>query len=59
MLLSPAQITALTIAYKVYRAKKKLERKTIEWIFYKATGKKLGNMYYSIPIVKRLLELQG
>lgn len=56
-LLTPGQIAALTLVYKAYKFKKKVERKTIEWVFYRATGIKLGPMYYSIPVVQKLIEL--
>jgi hypothetical protein len=56
-ILGPHEITTLTLAYKAYRLKGKLQRKAIEAIFYAATGRKLGPEYYAIPIVKLLMEL--
>ena len=58
-LLTPKQIAALTAAYSVYKFKKKVERKTIEWVFYRATGVKLGPKYYAIPIVRNLINLSS
>ncbi len=56
-LLTPGQIAALTAIYQIYRFKKRVERKSIEWLFYQTTGKKLGSIYYSIPIVRNLIDL--
>jgi hypothetical protein len=56
-ILGPKELAALTIAYKLYRFKGKLQRKVIETIFYAATGRKLGPEYYAIPIVRLLMEL--
>ena len=56
-LLTPAEITALTVIYKTYKLKQKVQRKAVEHSFYLATGKKLGRVYYAIPIVQKLLEL--
>lgn len=56
-ILTPNQIAALKIAYSAYKFKKKVERKVIETIFYQITGKKLGPMYHSIPIVRALIDL--
>jgi hypothetical protein len=58
-LLTASEIAALTSLYWIYRKKKKVERKVVEGVFYRATGKRLGTKYYGIPIVRRLLELQG
>lgn len=55
--LSPAQITALTLLWKIYRFKGKMQRKTLCFLFKKATGMDLTPALYSIPIVKQLLEL--
>jgi len=57
-LLTPAEITALTVIYKTYKLKQKVQRKAVEHSFYLATGKKLGRVYYAIPIVQKLLEPQ-
>ena len=59
MELTKKEMVGLQIAYKSYRAKGRLERKAVERIFYYATGKKLGAGYYSIPVVRKLMELQG
>lgn len=56
-ILGPKEIAALTIAYKAYRFKGKLQRKAVEAIFKAATGKELGPKYYAVPIVQKLLEL--
>jgi hypothetical protein len=57
--LTPKQIAALTIVYGIYKKKKKVERKVIEGIFYRTTGKKLGKKYYTIPIVRALMQLSS
>lgn len=56
-MLTPKQITALTVIYKTYKTKKKVERKIIEKAFYHATGKRLGRAYHTIPIVRALRKL--
>jgi|GEM_PF-2842993 len=56
-MLTPAQILALKAIYKAYRFKGKVQRRIIEAAFKAATGKDLGPMYYSIPIVRQLMEL--
>jgi hypothetical protein len=56
-MLPPGQIAVLRGIYKVYRLKGRVQRKVIETAFKAATGKDLGPKYYSIPVVKQLIEL--
>jgi len=56
---TPAQILALKAIYKAYKFKGKVQRKVVEKSFKAATGKDLGPMYYSIPIVRQLMELMS
>lgn len=58
-MLTPAQIAALKAIYKIYRLKGKVQRRVIEVAFKAATGKDLGPMYYSIPIVSQLMALMS
>lgn len=58
-MLGPKEIAALNALYKIYRTKKRVERKVIEQAFYYATGKRLGAKYYAIEIVRKLLELSS
>jgi len=58
-LLSPKQVVVLTIAYNLYKKKKKVDRRVIEGIFYRTTGYKLNKKYYAIPIVRALLNLSN
>jgi len=55
--LTAGEMAALMAVYRVYRAKKKVERKVIEGAFYRATGKKLGKKYYGVAVVRMLLDL--
>lgn len=57
-LLTASEIGAVRALYKVYRKKKRVERRVIEEVFYRATGKKLGRKYWGIPIVRKLVELE-
>lgn len=59
MLLTPRQIAALTIAYNLYKRKKKIERALVEGIFYRTTGYRLNKKYYAIPIVRALINLSN
>lgn len=59
MLLSLKEIAALQLVYRLYRKKKKVERRVIEEVFYRTTGKRLGKKYWAIPVVRRLVELSG
>lgn len=56
-MLTPKQISALKAAYKIYKTGKKYERKFIEGVFYRTTGRRLGKAYHGIPIVRALINL--
>lgn len=55
-LLTPKELSALKIAFAAYRFKRKIESKVIAGIFKAVTGKELTHQYFTVPIIKEILE---